>query len=52
MKLRRREPTQRRTEAWPFLYSVVPGRGLVKNSPEKPPARVKLNKPRIRVVKP
>lgn len=33
--LTRREPTQRR-EAWPFLYSVVDGRGIVKNVPPVP----------------
>jgi len=52
MKLRKREPTQRRAEPWPFLYSLAPGRGLVKNTPDKLPARVKLKKVRIRVANP
>ena len=26
-----REPTQARTTPWPFLYSLDPGRGLVRN---------------------
>lgn len=29
----RRIPTRQLTAPWPFLYSVVPGRGLVKNLP-------------------
>lgn len=38
-----REPTQRISFAWPFLYSFVPGRGLVRNVPGKP--RHKANRP-------
>lgn len=31
VKLTRRQPSQIRTDNWPFLYSVDPQRGLVKN---------------------
>ena len=35
MMLPKREKTQIRPEPWPFLYSVVKGRGLVINVPPK-----------------
>jgi hypothetical protein len=33
LKLQRRQPSQVREGSWPFLFSVDPDRGLVKNLP-------------------
>lgn len=49
--MNRREPTQAAKPGWPFLYSVVPGRGVVKNVAKEPRARVKIvtQEPKARV---
>ena len=35
----KRVPTQQLTQPWPFLYSVLPEGGLVKNLPPAAPPR-------------
>lgn len=40
--MNRRDPTQPAKPGWPFLYSVVPGRGVVKNVVREPRPRVKI----------
>lgn len=52
VKLRKRIPTQRvPSPNWPFLYSVDPARGLVKNVQTKDRLRVKVLRRRVKVNK-
>lgn len=46
----KRDATQIRRGAWPFLYSAVPGRGVVKNIPMPQKKRVRVLKPRVRLL--